>query len=167
MKYKTKSVFGLINMFAIMLAFSISTKTHATTTIMSSAPLDSNLSTLGLHISPIALTAVIGGDKDDRKDKDFSKRDKGYSGSNKGYGGSKGYGGKNKGYGGRDNGFGGKDKDKKNNGCPHYGKCSCGGNNTPPDSPPSVPIDGGLSLLALGAVALGIKKIRKEKNDKI
>ncbi|WP_159017866.1 PID-CTERM protein-sorting domain-containing protein [Algibacter sp. L3A6] len=45
----------------------------------------------------------------------------------------------------------------------HSGKC--GGGSTPTD-PDSVPLDGGLGFLMLGAAALGVKKLRGKKDAK-
>lgn len=46
----------------------------------------------------------------------------------------------------------------------HSGGCSGGGSTpTPPDS---VPLDGGLGFLMLGAAALGVKKLRSKKDAK-
>ena len=43
---------------------------------------------------------------------------------------------------------------------PHKGKCNGGG------STPSVPLDGGLGFLMLGAAAFGVKKLRRKKDAK-
>ncbi|WP_405296075.1 PID-CTERM protein-sorting domain-containing protein [Algibacter sp. Ld11] len=45
----------------------------------------------------------------------------------------------------------------------HSGKCGGGSTPTPPDS---VPLDGGLGFLMLGAAALGVKKLRSKKDAK-
>ena len=37
----------------------------------------------------------------------------------------------------------------------------------PNDKPDSIPLDGGLSVLLLGAAAFGVKKLRENKNDKV
>ncbi|TDY64648.1 hypothetical protein DFQ06_1565 [Algibacter lectus] len=42
---------------------------------------------------------------------------------------------------------------------PHRGKCNGGG------STPSVPLDGGLGFLMLGAAAFGVKKLRGDKKS--
>ncbi|SFZ90500.1 hypothetical protein SAMN05428642_101972 [Flaviramulus basaltis] len=39
----------------------------------------------------------------------------------------------------------------------HFGKCNKGGGND------SIPLDGGLSILLLGAAAFGVKKLRENK----
>ncbi|AUS05387.1 PID-CTERM protein-sorting domain-containing protein [Pseudotamlana carrageenivorans] len=142
MKNKKKSVFGLINVFAIVLVFFISSKTHASTTVSSSFS-EADLSVLSLKIYTILLTTVVGDrnndlwskrqPQDSEKSNRFDKRRKPKNEDND-------------------------KKGRKNRRNPH--DCD-------PDSTPSVPIDGGLSLLALGAIALGIKKIHKEKNNKI
>ncbi|WP_152596272.1 PID-CTERM protein-sorting domain-containing protein [Algibacter lectus] len=46
----------------------------------------------------------------------------------------------------------------------HSGGCSGGG--TTPTDPDSVPLDGGLGFLMLGAAALGVKKLRGKKDAK-
>lgn len=144
MKNKTKSVFGFIKVFAVVLVFSISTNMHAASTTVSSSFSEANLSALSLKISPIVLTAITG---DWKKDGPWDKRKKPKFGN---------FGPKKK-------------KDKGSKGCSHSGGCHCGGGNTPGGAPPTpdIPLDGGLSLLALGAAAFGIRKLRKEKNDKI
>lgn len=61
----------------------------------------------------------------------------------------------------------------KNHSTPKCGKCgggshggSCGGGTGGGGSTPSVPLDGGLGFLMLGAAALGIKKLRAKKDAK-
>ncbi|MDN3665666.1 PID-CTERM protein-sorting domain-containing protein [Algibacter miyuki] len=44
---------------------------------------------------------------------------------------------------------------------PHKGNCNGGGGSTP-----SVPLDGGLGFLMLGAAAFGVKKLRGDKKAK-
>ena len=52
----------------------------------------------------------------------------------------------------------------------HSGSCSTGGGHTgggsTPTPPDSVPLDGGLGFLMLGAAALGVKKLRGKKDAK-
>ncbi|OBQ56995.1 hypothetical protein JJL45_02215 [Tamlana sp. s12] len=145
MKNKKKSVFGLINVFAILLVFSITTNTHAATSTSSSPLPESNLSALTLSITPVALTTVIG------------DRDKGPWAKSS----SKDNGKKNR----FDKG-GDRDQGSKNrNGCSHKRGCKCGGDNPAPPTD-DIPLDGGLSLLALGAAAFGIRKLRGNKNAK-
>ena len=60
-----------------------------------------------------------------------------------------------------------------NNNCSTCGASSCGGHDNHEDnhngggSTDSVPLDGGLSLLLLGATAIGVRKLRSNKDDKI
>ncbi|WP_136482439.1 PID-CTERM protein-sorting domain-containing protein [Cognatitamlana onchidii] len=46
------------------------------------------------------------------------------------------------------------------------GSCGPNGGGTPPGGGTSIPLDGGLSILALGAAAFGIRKLRNTKNGK-
>ena len=48
---------------------------------------------------------------------------------------------------------------KNKGGNKHHGNRKCN------DNTDSVPLDGGLGLLLLGAAAFGVKKLRKDKND--
>ncbi|WP_194767012.1 PID-CTERM protein-sorting domain-containing protein [Tamlana sp. I1] len=59
-------------------------------------------------------------------------------------------------------------KPKKRKSCTRHSNCNGGCNNTPDSTPPadSVPLDGGLSILVLGAAAFGIRKLRGNKNVK-
>ncbi|MDO6759869.1 hypothetical protein Q4566_06620 [Tamlana sp. 2_MG-2023] len=144
MKIKTKTVFGFLRVFAIMLVFTISTNLNATTHKVNSA-LSSELqfTSLNLVFSPLTLAVATVGDND-RWKRGFPNKIKDNTGYKKP----------------RQN------KPKQKKGC-----CNGPCNHTPPDETPTpgddIPLDGGLSFLVLGAAAFGIRKLRKEKNDKI
>ena len=53
-------------------------------------------------------------------------------------------------------------KKRKRNRCSRCGSSSCSGHSGGGDS---IPLDGGLGILVLGAAAFGIKKLRSKKND--
>ncbi|MDN3665667.1 PID-CTERM protein-sorting domain-containing protein [Algibacter miyuki] len=66
-------------------------------------------------------------------------------------------------------GGGGYDRPSKPKNCgkchkhSHYGKCKPGNGGGDPTPTPSVPLDGGLGFLVLGAAAFGVKKLRGNK----
>ncbi|KAB1067348.1 hypothetical protein F6U93_11225 [Tamlana haliotis] len=137
MKNKKPSVLSFVKVCAIILVFTMSANLNATT-YKSNSALSSELqfTTLNLAFSPISLAIVTVVNNDVWK--------RGYNDNFK----------ENTGYG--------RERPKRKRKCCNQ-PCNHGGNDEPGDN---IPLDGGLSLLALGAAAFGVRKLRKEKHDK-
>ncbi|MBU2949827.1 hypothetical protein KO493_03850 [Tamlana agarivorans] len=138
MKNRTKSVFSFLKVFSIILVFTLSTNLNAATLKASTAiSSDLNVSSLSFILSPFSLTTMA-------TIGDYPNRVKDRTGYN------------------NDRPSRSKDHGTRRGCC----NGTCGGGDEG-DEPEEIPLDGGLSFLVLGAAAFGIRKLRKEKNDKI